>query len=138
MFGNLLDGIDGVPGQRYRRTIHGSPSISRVLYLPIFAVAPGQPVNVPVSSNGIPLMISEGSNVLTLSLTVQYDTNLLQITGVTLGSSLPAGWTLTNNFGVPGACRYRWQGQIQFWLALQPCTIKARFHGVPRMDRQES
>ena len=63
--------------------------------------------------------------------------NLLQITGVTLGSSLPAGWTLTNNFGVPGSLQISLAGTNP--ILAGPATlaqIQGEVHGVPRMDRQ--
>jgi len=102
LYGNLLAGNAGVPGDNYVAQFTVAPLTNRVLFLPNFARAPGQPVNVPATNSGIPLAINEGSNVLSVSLSVQYDTNLLKITGVSLGSAVPAGWALTNNAGPAG------------------------------------
>ena len=101
--GHLLDGNEnGVPGDSYVAQFTVALSSNRLLSLPDFARGPGQPVNLPVTTNGIPLIISDGSNVLTVSLTIQYDTNLLRVIGISLGDTLPGNWTLTNGIAIPG------------------------------------
>ncbi len=113
LYGNLLDGNgNGIPGDNYVGQFTVDPSTNRVLSLPCFARGPGQFVNIPVTNSGIPLTISEGSNVLSVSLSVQYNTNLLEITGASLGSALPAGWALTNIPGTPGILQVSLGGPV--------------------------
>lgn len=101
---NLLDGNDdGFPGANYVGQFTVAASTDRVLSVPGFARAPGQAVNVPAQGSGIPLKINNGSGVVSVSLTVQYNTNLLTVTGVTRGTNLPAAWTLTSNTNLPGS-----------------------------------
>jgi hypothetical protein len=113
LLGNLLDGNgDGVPGDNYVSQFTVAPSTNRVVSLPGFARGPGQFVTIPVTNSGIPLTINEGTNALSVSLTVQYDTNLLKITGASLGNALPAGWRLTNNPSAPGNFQLSLGGSI--------------------------
>jgi len=100
--GNLLAGSNGVAGSAFTGRFTNAASPAPAIFVPDFARGPGQPVNVPATTNGIPVVISEGSNVVSASFTLAYDTNLLRITSVSADSSLPAGWTLTTNVVAQG------------------------------------
>lgn len=107
LYGNLLDGNgDQVPGDDYVGQLVITPSSNRVLSLPDFARAAGQPVNIPATNSGIPLTLSEGSDVTAVSFGLQYDTNLLMVSGISFGASVPGSWTMTNNLSVPGNLQF--------------------------------
>src|SRR5262249_53756317 len=63
--------------------------------VPDFARGPGQAVNLPASGSGLPITISNGAGVTSVSFTLQYDPSLLTISAATTGSGLPVGATLT-------------------------------------------
>ena len=102
--GGLLDGNgDGTPGDNYTTTFTVAPSTARVLALPDFARGPGQPVVVPaMGGTGLPLTISDGTGVTSISLSITYNTSLLSITGVNLGTNAPAGSMVFLNTPIPG------------------------------------
>ena len=102
--GNLLDGnADGTPGDNYTTTFTVAPSSARVLALPDFARGPGQGVVIPASGGtGLPLTISDGTGVTSISLSITYNPSLLSITGADLGTSAPAGSSVTINTSTPG------------------------------------
>jgi len=99
--GNLLAGNGVTPGAFTGRFTNGA-SPARIIFVPDFARGPGQQVNLPATSNAIPVVISEASNVLSASFTIGYDTNLLRIITISPDNSLPAGWTLTTNVVAQG------------------------------------
>jgi hypothetical protein len=82
-----LDGnLDGTPGDSYTTTFMVSaPAAGAVIVgLPDFARGPGQAVNVPATSTGIPLTLSRGLGVTGLDLQLDYDRTLLDVTGFLL------------------------------------------------------
>lgn len=95
--GMLLDGDgDGTPGDDYTGTftVAAPPIAPRQIQIPDFVRGPGQDVNVPANAtSGIPITISDGSNVRAVDLRVAYDPELLEITGATA----PAGGTVVLN-----------------------------------------
>jgi hypothetical protein len=58
--------------------------------LPNIVRGPGQSVAVPATRTGLPISISEGSQVTDVSFTLTYDPSLLNVTAVVAGSGLPA------------------------------------------------
>ena len=98
--GLLLDGNDdGTAGDDYTGTftVDPSPSNAVTVSLPDFARGYGQPVNVPATGTGLPLTISSGQNVGSLSLTLDYDPTLL-----TINTFTPAGLSATLDTSTPG------------------------------------
>ena len=82
--GDLLDGNgDGTPGDNYVNTFVVPPSSAPVVSVPDFARGPGQSVNVPADGSGLPLTLSNGAGVTSVTLTLLYDPALLRLTGVT-------------------------------------------------------
>ena len=102
--GGLLDGnADGITGDNYTTTFTVAPSTARVVSIPDFARGPGQPVVIPAATGtGLPLTISDGTNVTSISLTLTYNPALLSITGASLGTSAPNGSTVSINLSTPG------------------------------------
>ena len=90
--GLLLDGSDGIAGDNYTWTfaVAAPPSNAVTVSLPDFARGYGQPVNVPATGTGLPLTISSGQNVGSLSLTLDYDPSLLTISGFAPTTGLSA------------------------------------------------
>jgi autotransporter-associated beta strand protein len=100
--GDLLDGNrDGVPGDDYVTTFTAAPA-AVVVSVPDFMRGPGQAVNVPATATGLPLRISDGSGVTSISLTLRYDPNLLAITDAAPAPGTPAGSTVSLNPTTPG------------------------------------
>ena len=100
--GGLLDGnADGVTGDDYvgAFTVASSPLI---LSLPDITRGPGQEINIPAAGNGIPIRISDGTNVQSLAFTLTYDPALLTITQINPSSSLPVDTQVASDFSVPG------------------------------------
>jgi hypothetical protein len=101
--GALLDGnADGTPGDDYVATFTVSPSAALVVSVPDFARGPGQRVDVPADRTGLPLHLSNGSNVIRVSLTLHYDPALLTLTGAAPGPGVPAGASVTLDTRTPG------------------------------------
>jgi ELWxxDGT repeat protein len=101
--GALLDGNgDGTPGDNYTTTFSVAPFAGIVVSVPDFLVGPGQPVNVPASSTGLPLRLSDGAGVTSVSLTLLYNPALLNLTGAVVSTGLPAGATVSLSTPAPG------------------------------------
>jgi hypothetical protein len=101
--GHLLDGdADDVEGGDYMTTITVEPTTARLMSIPDFARGPGQDVNVPAMDSGIPVTISDDSGILAVDFVFDYDPALLTVTGVSLASGLPNGWTHVYNLNTPG------------------------------------
>jgi hypothetical protein len=99
--GGLLDGDgDGIAGGNYVTTFTVAPSASLVS-IPDFARGPSQTVDIG-SGNGIPILLSDGANVTTVALSLNYDSALLKITQVLPGASLPNGTALVADLSQPG------------------------------------
>jgi hypothetical protein len=101
----LLDGDgDGNPGGDFVSSFTIGPvADSLVISLPDFVRGPGQPVNVPADvTTGLPLSISDGTGVVSVDLQLSYDPSLLEISGATPGTGVPAGASVTVDNSVPG------------------------------------
>jgi hypothetical protein len=93
--GQLLDGDgDGTPGGDYVTSFAVNPSGALVVGVVHFAAGPGQIVNVPFDSSGIPVTLSDGSGVTSVELSLAFDPELLTIESIVLGAALPPGATL--------------------------------------------
>ena len=102
--GNFLDGnADGTAGDNYVNAFTVASSTARVLAISDFARGPGQPVVIPAATGtGLPLTISDGTNVTSISLTLNYNPTLLTITGASLGTAAPSGSSVNINTSNPG------------------------------------
>lgn len=100
--GGLLDGnSDGTPGDDYTSqfTVDAAPAGARTVSIPDFVRGPGQEVNLPADgTTGIPIAISDGTDVRAVDLRISYDPALLEITGAT---AAPGG-TVVVNTATPG------------------------------------
>jgi ELWxxDGT repeat protein len=102
--GELLDGNgDGTPGGDYLNTFTVTAPSTVVVSIPDFMRGPGQAVDVPATSPGLPLRLSASAGVTSVNLTLRYDPNLLTITGASVAPGLPAGATVTIDTSTPGA-----------------------------------
>jgi hypothetical protein len=94
--GELLDGnSDGTVGDDYVAKFTVDPISHPVVSLPDFSRGPDQPVNVPASSTGLPIRISDGDGVTRVQLQLDYDWSMLHVTAVSLAGGLPGDWSLT-------------------------------------------
>ena len=107
--GELLDGnFDNVAGGDYSHNFNVAAPASVVLSLPDFARGPGQAIDVPATSTGLPLRINNGSGVVGVDLTLTYDPTLLTIDTTIgpghsqVGAGLPPGWSMEFNDSTPG------------------------------------
>ncbi len=104
--GQLLDGNDdGTEGDDYTSefTVDAPAANAVTIGIPDFVRGPGQDVNLPADeTGGIPVTISEGTNVRAVDLRIAYDPNLLTITGGTVGPDAPAGASVIANVSTPG------------------------------------
>lgn len=101
--GSQLDGdADGASGDAFVSNFTvvdiGAVSVS----MPDFSRGPGQPVDVPATSPGLPLTISDAAGLLSLELTLVYDPDLLTISGAEIASAVPGGATLVTDASTPG------------------------------------
>ena len=104
--GQLLDGNnDGTDGDDHTSTfeVTAAPANAVTIGIPDIVRGPGQDINLPPDeSNGIPVTISEGTNVRAVDLRIGYDPNLLSITGATVGADAPGGASVIANTTTPG------------------------------------
>ena len=104
--GRLLDGDDdGTPGGDHLATFTIAGPLPRILSLPDVVRGPGQAIDLPATSSGIPIRLSDGDGVESLEFTLVYDPALLTITDVLRSASLPADALLAFNVNVPGQLR---------------------------------
>lgn len=128
--GELLDGnADGIPGDDYVGTFLVAAPTSVVVSLPDFTRGPGQSVDVPATSHGLPLTVSDGFGIQSLDLTLHYDPALLGITGASLGPDAPADATLAADTTVPGRLTLRYAASTP--LAAGPSTWATLAAQVP-------
>jgi hypothetical protein len=101
--GALLDGNgDGTPGDDYTTIFTVAPSSAVVVGVRDFMRGPGQFVNVPAGATGLPLHLSDGSGVTSVSLTLAYNPQYLTISAAAVGPNVPAGATATLDTSTPG------------------------------------
>jgi hypothetical protein len=101
--GELLDG-DGndTPGGNFTTTFTVGGPTTAVVDIPNFARGPGQSVDVPATSasNDLPLRISDGTGVTSITLTLRYNPVLLSVMG---GATTLPGATVNVNTATAGA-----------------------------------
>lgn len=104
--GGLLDGdANGVAGGDFVGTFVVDPPLPAAvtMSIPNFARGPQQAVNVPAAAaTGLPISVSNGAGITTVSLQLKYDPALLTVTGVTPASGLPPGTTVNLSTPVNG------------------------------------
>ena len=101
--GGLLDGDgDGTPGGNFTATFTVAASTTRTVSVPDFARGPGQPVDLPATTPGLPIRLSDGNGVTSARLVLAYDPRLLTITAAAVGSTLPAGASVALDVSAPG------------------------------------
>lgn len=127
--GELLDGEfsgsfpsgNGTPGGDFVFSFTVSAAPQLVISVPDVARGPAQPINVPAVGSGVapqvglPIRFSQIAGITSLTLTMTYNQDLLDVTGVELGPDAPAGSQVEANFDVPG------QVTIAFF-SLEPLT----------------
>jgi hypothetical protein len=102
--GLMLDGdINSAGGGDFVQTFTVSPGVATVVSIPDVVRGAGQPLDL--GGTGIPITLSNGSGVLSVDLVLKYDPELLAVTGVALGSTLPAGSLVEINLTIPGEAR---------------------------------
>src|SRR5207342_929312 len=99
LLGQPLDGnADGVNGDDFVRKFTVGASERPTVGLPDFMRGPGQTVEVPGTSLGddkdpvdaiLPVRISNAAGLESVSFSLRYDPAKLDVTGVTLGATLP-------------------------------------------------
>ncbi|MDH6097658.1 Ig-like domain-containing protein [Anabaenopsis sp. FSS-46] len=110
--GRLLDGNeDGLSGGNFvRQFTVDSPTVP-VLTLPDFSRGPDQEVNIRGGGqfNPLPIRISNPGGLENISFTLQYDPDLLAITGANVAA---AGWTTTSSDlnSTPGQAQFTLTG----------------------------
>jgi hypothetical protein len=103
--GQLLDGNDdGTEGDDYTSTFEvAAPAANSVtIGIPDVVRGPGQEVNLPADATGIPVTISEGTNVRAVDFRVAYDPTLMTITGGSVGADASPGASVIVNTSTPG------------------------------------
>ena len=95
--GQLLDGDrDEVPGGDFMETFTVAATPAVRVGLQSFARAPGEVVNLPVTTTaGIPLTLDSTGDVTSLRLVVTHDAAWFDVYGIDLAAGLPADVTLT-------------------------------------------
>jgi hypothetical protein len=92
LLGGFLDGnADGTFGDNHVATFSVVSSAAVVVSVPDFARGPGQVLNLPVASLGLPLQLSSSAGVTSVVLTLAYDSSLLSITGAAVAAGIPDG-----------------------------------------------
>ena len=101
--GDLLDGnADGTPGDDYTTTFDVTAT-DPVLSIANFARGAGQAVNLPANqSNGIPVTLSNGAGITSLTVTLTYDPALLTLPA-TNAVVLNVPGSVTADSSVPGS-----------------------------------
>lgn len=85
--GVLLDGdANGTAGGNYSTSFAVGSSTARVLSVPDFTRGAGQAVNVPATSSGLPVRISDPTGVTSAQVDLLFDTTLLNVTTGTFTS----------------------------------------------------
>ncbi|MDH6100838.1 hypothetical protein NWP21_18755 [Anabaenopsis sp. FSS-46] len=105
----LLDGNeDGLSGNFVRQFTVDSPT-APVLTLPDFSRGPDQEVNIRGEGqfNPLPIRISNPGGLENISFTLQYDPDLLAITGANVAAP---GWDLESDFNTRGQAQFTLSG----------------------------
>jgi hypothetical protein len=102
----LLDGNgDGTAGDDFTAVFTVAEPVGNAVLVgaPDFVRGPGQAIDVPASAAvGIPITISDGTNVRTVALRVRYNPSLMDITAANVAPGMPMGATVTVDRATPG------------------------------------
>ena len=100
--GKLLDGNgDGTPGGDFT-TNFTAVATDRTLIIPDVVRGPGQDLRVNSTDNGIPVKISDGQNIFTFEMSINYDPNLINVSELVVSSALGGNLDITYNVTIPG------------------------------------
>ena len=103
--GALLDGNrDGTRGDAYVNSFNVSAG-GAVLAIGDLARGPGQDINLPVGSAGLPITLSNAAGATQVVFTLRFDAALIGFVGAASGAGLPAGSTLSVDLSVAGQVR---------------------------------
>ncbi|MGE3818021.1 MAG: hypothetical protein AB7I30_01165, partial [Isosphaeraceae bacterium] len=110
--GGLLDGnADGTPGDNFSAAYNPPGSLgSRFIFFPDFSRGSGQPVDVPATSTGLPVSISDGTGVTSVSLRINYNPAYLVLNSVTPGPDAPGGAVVNLDTSTPGFALLTYSG----------------------------
>ncbi len=101
--GELLDGNgDGTAGDDYVQSFSVSEPAGVVVSLPDFARGPDQGVVVPNTAAGLPVTLSDATDVTSVTFEIAYDPSLLEITGAEVAEGLPDGATVNVDTSTSG------------------------------------
>ncbi|MFG0286556.1 MAG: cadherin domain-containing protein [Rhodopirellula sp. JB044] len=107
--GELLDGDnDGTAGGDFVTTFVVSDNSSLVVGMPDLVRGPTQSAQGPASGSGtalpagLPIQLSDAEGVTSVTLTIEYDPTLLDVSAVQLGEDAPAGSQVEANLDTPG------------------------------------
>lgn len=107
--GEFLDGdANNIAGGDFVTTFTISTPAANAVVVSVPDIVRGrsQAVNLPESAAGFPVRLSQGSGLTFVQLDLAYSTSLMTITGATLGSTVPAGWTVSlDTTTTPGIAR---------------------------------
>ncbi len=104
--GELLDGDgDGTPGGDHVVSFEVTPFDGATLQLPHFARGAGQSVDLPVSTSGIPLTISNADGADLIAFDLEVDSELLEVIGAVPGADLADDASLDVTTIAPGRLR---------------------------------
>lgn len=118
--GELLDGEtnaslpsgNGTPGGNFTTSFTVSANSNLVVSIPDFARGPSQAAQAPASGAGatlpagLPIQLSNASGVTSMTVTLEYDPALLNITDVELGEDAPDGSQVEVNLTTPGTVTF--------------------------------
>jgi hypothetical protein len=100
--GKLLDGNgDGTSGGDYTSSFNVIAT-DRTLSIPDVVRGPGQDLRVNTTDNGIPVKISDGQNIFTFEMSINYDPNLVNVSELVVATALTGNLEITYNVTVPG------------------------------------
>jgi hypothetical protein len=103
--GRLLDGNgDDTAGDNHVRMFTVAASTSAILSVGEFAAGPGVDFKAAgATGSGLPVSITNAAGATSISFKLAYDPNLFSVTGVSLGSALPAGSSIVADYSTaPG------------------------------------
>ncbi|MCC9601137.1 cadherin domain-containing protein [Stieleria sp. JC731] len=110
--GELLDGDNNASaGGNFVDTFTVSSSNTLTVGIPDIVRGPTQAVQVPVDTTGnslppgLPIQLSDADGVTSVTLTVEFDPDLLDITDVQLGNDAPTGSQVQSNLTTPGVAK---------------------------------
>ena len=100
--GTLLDGDgDGSPSGDYL-TSFSAVATERTVSIPDVVRGPGQDLRVNPTDNGVPVKLSDGQDVFSIEMGLDYDPQLLSVTELVVPDALAASFNITYNVTTPG------------------------------------